>query len=124
MKGIAMNTVIEARGKLMREYKDERISEWDVDGDIKLWEDLLASSPPQTEAIEREGEDDDLGVDRSSIRAPDCSNRLSEVSVTLPDRFCPATAVATCPATAVELLYGRSAPAWFACLAYGRSALL
>ncbi|GAB2292107.1 hypothetical protein Dimus_026359 [Dionaea muscipula] len=73
MEDIAMNVVIKARGKLMKEFKDEKISEWDVDGDIKLWEDLLTSFSPQTEAVEREGGDNDFGISDLSLISKELS---------------------------------------------------
>ncbi|GAB2266849.1 hypothetical protein Dimus_001837 [Dionaea muscipula] len=66
MNDMAMNVVIEVRGRLMKKFRDEQTSKCDVEGDIKLWEELLAPSSPQAETVDHDGEDDGLGVSNLS----------------------------------------------------------
>ncbi|GAB2295439.1 hypothetical protein Dimus_029606, partial [Dionaea muscipula] len=66
MKDMAINAVIEVRGTLMKEFRDEQTSKWDVDGDIRLMEELLSSSSPQAETIGQDDEDHD-GLDAANL---------------------------------------------------------
>ncbi|GAB2284157.1 hypothetical protein Dimus_018624 [Dionaea muscipula] len=61
-----MNVVLEARGSLMKKYRDGLASGWDVAGKIKLMEDLLSSA--RIEAVDQNPEDtlDDLDTSHLS----------------------------------------------------------
>ncbi|GAB2278633.1 hypothetical protein Dimus_013310 [Dionaea muscipula] len=52
MKDMAMNAVIKVLGTLMKEFRYEQTSKWDVEGDIKLWEEHLALSSPHVETVD------------------------------------------------------------------------
>ncbi|GAB2291894.1 hypothetical protein Dimus_026143 [Dionaea muscipula] len=71
MKDMAINVVIEVRGTLIKEFRDGETSKWDVEGDIKLMEELAASSSPQAETVGQDGGDDDLGASNLSPLSKD-----------------------------------------------------
>ncbi|GAB2270675.1 hypothetical protein Dimus_005547 [Dionaea muscipula] len=63
---MAMNAMIEVRGTLMKEFRDEQTSKWDVEGDIKLMEELLSLSSPQAATVGQDDEDHD-GLDAANL---------------------------------------------------------
>ncbi|GAB2303401.1 hypothetical protein Dimus_037393 [Dionaea muscipula] len=69
IKDVVSEAVVKTRGILMKEFKEQRTGEWDIDGDVALMDELYLSSTIEAELV-KDPTDDQLEENPDAVKSP------------------------------------------------------